>query len=117
MEGAAISSSGDLCDPGIKPVSPASPALAGGYLTTAPPGKPYKTKGSAKHMMKICIVLLKRIYLMKSFEMENQDSWNSRNEQLLPGISINPLCFLFCIRYNIINLFINYILYIIAHKV
>ena len=30
---------GDLPDPGIEPVSPASPALAGGFLTTAPPGK------------------------------------------------------------------------------
>ena len=31
---------GDLPDPGIEPVSPASPALAGGFFTTAPPGKP-----------------------------------------------------------------------------
>ena len=28
----------DLPGPGLKPVSP---ALAGGFLTTAPPGKPY----------------------------------------------------------------------------
>ena len=32
---------GDLPDPGIKPVSPVSPALAGGFFTTEPPGKPY----------------------------------------------------------------------------
>ena len=31
---------GDLPDPGIKPMSPASPALAGGFFTTEPPGKP-----------------------------------------------------------------------------
>ena len=34
---------GDLCHPGIKPVSPASPAVAGRFfffLTTEPPGKP-----------------------------------------------------------------------------
>ena len=31
---------GDLPDPGIEPKSPASPALAGGFFTTAPPGKP-----------------------------------------------------------------------------
>ena len=31
---------GDLPDPGIEPVAPASPALAGGYITTEPPGKP-----------------------------------------------------------------------------
>ena len=32
-----FSSLGDLPDPGIKP---ASPALAGGFFTTEPPGKP-----------------------------------------------------------------------------
>ena len=32
--------SGDLSIPGIKPTSPASPALAGGYFTIEPPGKP-----------------------------------------------------------------------------
>ena len=31
---------GDLPDSGIKPTSPESPALAGGFFTTAPPGKP-----------------------------------------------------------------------------
>ena len=30
----------DLPDPGIVPVSLASPAWAGGFFTTAPPGKP-----------------------------------------------------------------------------
>ena len=29
----------DLPDPGIETVSPASPALAGGFFTTKPPGK------------------------------------------------------------------------------
>ena len=28
-----------LPDPGVEPLSPASPALAGGFLTTEPPGK------------------------------------------------------------------------------
>ena len=32
-------SPGDLPDPGIEPMSPVSPALAGGFLTTLPPGK------------------------------------------------------------------------------
>ena len=31
---------GDLPDPGIEPVSLLSPALAGGFFTTAPPRKP-----------------------------------------------------------------------------
>ena len=31
---------GDLPDPGIEPASLESPALAGGFFTTVPPGKP-----------------------------------------------------------------------------
>ena len=31
-------SPGDLLDPGIRPESPASPRLAGGFFTTEPPG-------------------------------------------------------------------------------
>ena len=30
----------DLPNPGIEPASPVSPALIGGFFTTAPPGKP-----------------------------------------------------------------------------
>ena len=37
LEWVAISFSGDLPTPGIKPVSP---ALAGGFFTAEPPGKP-----------------------------------------------------------------------------
>ena len=33
-------SPGDLPNPGMKPASLASPALAGGFFTTTPPGKP-----------------------------------------------------------------------------
>ena len=36
---------GDLPNPRIEPVSLASPALAGGFFTTEPPGKP----GSINH--------------------------------------------------------------------
>ena len=39
LEWVAISSSGGFPDPGIKPVSPESPALAGRFFTTVPPGK------------------------------------------------------------------------------
>ena len=38
--GGWIPTPGDLPDPGIKPVSLVSPALAGGLFTPAPPGKP-----------------------------------------------------------------------------
>ena len=40
LEWVATSSSRDLPDPGAKIVSPESPALAGGFLTTEPRGKP-----------------------------------------------------------------------------
>ena len=33
LESVVISHTGDLPDPGIKPVSPASPALAGGFFS------------------------------------------------------------------------------------
>ena len=32
---------GNLPNPGMEPVSPASPALAGGFFITEPPGKPF----------------------------------------------------------------------------
>ena len=35
-----FSTPGDLPDPGVEPMSLASPALAGGFFTTVPPGKP-----------------------------------------------------------------------------
>ena len=54
--GLPFPSPGDLPDPGIEPVSPESSALAGGFFTTEPPGKP-------------CIVLeqQKRRHLLFSF--------------------------------------------------
>ena len=39
---------GDLPDPGIKPRSPAPPALAGGFFITEPPGKPLNAFISVK---------------------------------------------------------------------
>ena len=42
LEWVAIPPPGDLPDPGIQPTS-LSPALAGGFFTTEPPGKPYFT--------------------------------------------------------------------------
>ena len=41
---------GDLPDPGVTPASLVSPALAGGFFTTAPLGKPHKDNElSQKH--------------------------------------------------------------------
>ena len=44
--GVPFSSPGDLLDPGIEPESP---ALAGGFLTTLPPGKPVSQIEKIKH--------------------------------------------------------------------
>ena len=44
LEWAAFPTTGDLSDPGIKPMSLVFPALAGGFFTTVPPGKPYKCR-------------------------------------------------------------------------
>ena len=41
--GLPFPSPGDLPDLGIKPVSPASPELAGEFFTIEPPGKPTGT--------------------------------------------------------------------------
>ena len=38
--GLPFPTAGDLPNPGIKPVFPASPALAGGFFMTVPAGKP-----------------------------------------------------------------------------
>ena len=38
--GLPFPTSRDLPDPGIKPMSLATPALTGGFFTTEPPGKP-----------------------------------------------------------------------------
>ena len=40
--GLPLSTPGDLADPGIKLMSLMSPALAGGFFTNAPLGKPMK---------------------------------------------------------------------------
>ena len=40
---------GDLPEPGVVPISPASPALAGRLFTIEPPGKPYNTEGNIKY--------------------------------------------------------------------
>ena len=39
--GLPFPSPGDLSNPGIEPVAPAAPALAGEFFTTESPGKPF----------------------------------------------------------------------------
>ena len=49
--GLPFPSPGDLPDPEIEPASPASPALAGGFFTTVPPGKPLVFKATQFRVM------------------------------------------------------------------
>ena len=56
--GLLFSSPGDLPNPGIKSVSP---ALAGGFFTTEPPGKPRELPGNNHHSHFSIIVLEKDI--------------------------------------------------------
>ena len=62
---------GDLPDPGIKCVSPASPALAGGFLTTEPPVKSLFHLKFENFMGKENIFLGKKIW-------EWRHPWESR---------------------------------------
>ena len=48
---------GDLADPGIEPISPASPALQAGSLPTEPPRKPY---------LGLCALLLSHVRLFET---------------------------------------------------
>ena len=43
---------GDLLDAGIKPVSPESPAWAGGFFTPEPPGKPNQRRPNNNILLK-----------------------------------------------------------------
>ena len=47
-------SPGDLPDPGIKLESLVSPALAGGFFTTKPPGKPPSTDKIQLNLLRSC---------------------------------------------------------------
>ena len=55
--GAPFLSSGDLPDPGIEPVSPAS---AGNFLTIEPPGKPKKVFSETQNSYKNADLSLKK---------------------------------------------------------
>ena len=48
---------GDLPDPGLKPVSPVSPSLAGEFFTTEPPGKLRMLAVAAVKLLQSCPTL------------------------------------------------------------
>ena len=53
LEQVAFPPPGDLPDPVIKPMSLASPALAGGFFTTEPPEKHRESAKEAKYSRKL----------------------------------------------------------------
>ena len=63
---------GDLPDPGIKPMTPASPAFAGGLFTTEPPGKPDLRKRKVKITMTYRVLLI-RMTVEKKKEREREE--------------------------------------------
>ena len=56
--GVPFTTLGDLLNPGIKPPTFASPALAGGFFTTRPPGKSlYVSYTTVKIFLKTVIII------------------------------------------------------------
>ena len=80
---------GDLPDPGVKPRSPAPPALAGGFFITEPPGKPLNTvsvKGcedEAALSIPYCLLGCVPILRASSSPRKKTDSWKTRDERFI----------------------------------
>ena len=66
--GLPFSPSGDLSHPGTEPESPASPALAGRFFTTEPPGKPMSNTILIQFFLMITCFIL-RILCLKEVEL------------------------------------------------
>ena len=59
---------GNLPDPGIEPISLASPALAGGFFTTEPPGKTFDLQNVLKvAAWDFCSHIIKNLHLSPNF--------------------------------------------------
>ena len=73
---------GDLPDPGIKPMTPASPAFAGGLFTTEPPGKPDLRKRKVKITMRYRVLLIRlTVERKKEREREEEKRKEKRKEE------------------------------------
>ena len=67
---------GDFPDPGIKPVSPASHALAGGFFTMEPPGSPLFVPAIGKFTTRFCLAtVLKKEYVGDKSWKFHKPSW------------------------------------------
>ena len=61
--GLPFPSPGDLPNPGIEPMSPASPELAGEFFTTDPPGEPSETATKIQMLPLITYPIHTKYYL------------------------------------------------------
>ena len=68
---------GDLPNPGIKPTSPASPALAGRFLTTEPPGKPFLFIYSTTKIVNKANIFMSILYARHSVGTEDEEIRNT----------------------------------------
>ena len=93
LEWVIISFSRGSSDPGIKPTSHVSPALAGGFFTIEPPGKPSETIGLVKKFIQTFSPLL---YLQKQ---KVEPSW-------ITGPNLLTLNVTYCMQ---INFFLFYL--------
>ena len=88
---------GDLPDPGIEPVSPVAPALAGGFFTTEAPGKPRKrwnrtsmqASDSMVHALHcwVTLLLLRAVALVVKYPPANVRVQETRVQS--PGWEVN----------------------------
>ena len=96
--GLPFPSPGDLPDPGIEPESLVSPALAGGFFTTEPPGKPPLSEGLCSNIwVKIflfltCLSTSKEILsvLAKVSRKQSNLSW-MLHSTVVPPLMQKPL--------------------------
>ena len=73
LESVATPSSKGSSNPGVEPVSPASPALVGRFFTTEPPGK------SRQHILEYYSIFIFKslaVYLKKTEELFTKWTWN-----------------------------------------
>ena len=95
--GLPFPSSGDLPDPGMEPVSPESPALAGGFFATGPPGK-LKDLGLGLQFFFLVISLSDfSIWVVPVSQAVMNDSFSfSFLEYIVQFSSVTQSCLTFC---------------------
>ena len=97
--GLPIPSPGDHPDPGIKPTSLASPALADGFFTTEPPGNQLYMSSYNCLLMMILMHLEKPLSLLTLFTRAAEEShWPEIHQTLELSPHSNPLKFFSGVR-------------------